>query len=192
MFVMRYSSKSNFTQTRIKRGQQNTNKLNHLKRFCLLLDLPWHYGFSCASSNHETACMRNHISCKQRVSRQCAKVCDISDCLDLWKKSCIDCMPRVFHQNVASCVSWDNQHGCMNRCTGHSWNSSPLNVLKYGVWVRHLLWRKRYTGCKEMVFPRNEWAGASWDFLPLYRNSRTACNYKAFLLNGFACAASEW
>ena len=53
-------------------SEVNRTQINWIKRFCLLLDLPWNYGFSCGSSNHETACMKNCISCKQRVSRRCA------------------------------------------------------------------------------------------------------------------------
>ena len=117
------------------------------KSIICLVSMPHFYAFSCGSSNHETACLRNRIFGKQRVSRQCAKVCDTSDCLNPCKKSCTDCMQRVFLQNAAACVSWDDQLGCLNSCTGHTWNASPLNVLTCAVWGYLFFQKKRCTGC---------------------------------------------
>ena len=42
-------------------------------------------------------------------------------------------------------------------------------------------------GCIERAFPRNEWACAFWEYVPLWRNICTLCNCKAFLQSGFAC-----
>ena len=45
-------------------------------------------------SNHGTACMNFCISCKQKVSHQRGKACDISVCLSACKRSCTDCRQR--------------------------------------------------------------------------------------------------
>ena len=62
-------------------------------------------------------------------------------------------------------------------------------MLSCDVWGEHLVWRKKCTGSNEMVFPLNEWTGASWGNVLLNRNSRTACNYKVFLLNEWGRAS---
>ena len=90
----------------------------------------------------------------------------------------------VFHLNVWACVSWDNQLRCMNSCTDHRWNASPLHaVLTCAVWGDSFVWRMTYTECNLMLFPLSEWERASWGNLPLCRNSRTVCNYTAYLLS---------
>ena len=149
--------------------------------------MPQIFAFSCVSSNYRTVCMRNRICYKLRASRQCEKFCDTLDCLSFYMRNCTDCVQRVFHQYAASCESSDYQHGCMNSCTDHSWNASPLNVLTYAVWGKPLLKRKWYTGCNEIFSLLNDWACAFWDCLLLCRRSHTVCNDKAFHLNGFAC-----
>ena len=89
--------------------------------------------------------MSNRISCKQRVSHQCVKVYDTSNCLNSCKRSCTGCMKRVFHQYAAACVSWDYHLGWMNNCTDHNWNAFPPNVLTCAIWGDHLFCRNRCT-----------------------------------------------
>ena len=91
--------------------------------------MPKKDAFSCASSNEKAVCTCNCISCKQRASHLCVRAYESSDCLKLCKLSCTYCIQTVFLQYAAACVSLDFQHCCMNSCTGHSWNASPLNVL---------------------------------------------------------------
>ena len=89
-----------------------------------------------------------------------------------------------FYLNVWACVIWDNQLRRMNSCTDHRWNASPLNaVLTCVVWGDSFVWRMTYTECNLMLFPLSEWEHASWGNLPLCRNSRTVCNYTAYLLS---------
>ena len=156
--------------------------------------MPWMCAFSCDSSIHEPACMRNRISCKQRVSFQCVRVCDNSGCLSFGQRNCISCkqwvscqcgkvwdisdhlnsckkncteyMQRVFHQNAAAYVSWEFQHSSIKGRTCHSSNGFPLNELTGALWGHPFLHRKRCTGCGEIVFLLNECV-----IFPLYPHS---------------------
>ena len=56
-------------------------------------------------STHETVCKFNYILCERKASRQCEKTGDTLDCFDICKRSCPDCMQRVFRQCAAACVS---------------------------------------------------------------------------------------
>ena len=114
--------------------------------------MPKKDAFSCASLNEEAVCTCNCISWKQRASHLCVRAYESSDCLKLCKLSCTDCIQTVFLQKAAACVSSDYQHCCMNYCTGHSWNASPLNVLSCAVGGDHLLCRNRGMNCNRMVF----------------------------------------
>ena len=60
---------------------------------------------SCVCSTHETVCKFNYILCERKASRQCEKTGDTLDCFDICKRSCTDCMQRVFRQCAAACVS---------------------------------------------------------------------------------------
>ena len=138
--------------------QINSAPFSH---FCLFLQQPRIYVFSCASSVYFFVYSSNRIHCKQRASHRSAKVCDILECLKFYMKNCTDCMQRAFLQNVAACDCWDYQPGCMSRCTGHNWNASPLSVLTCAVWGYHFLCKNMYTGCNETVFPLSEWTCAA-------------------------------
>ena len=99
------------------RSMTHNNNLIHLTLFCSLLHSPWECDFSCASSNHETLCMRIRTCCKQRVSGQCARACDISDRSYLDKRNCIYCKQRVSHQFAKVCDSSECLNPCKKSCT---------------------------------------------------------------------------
>ena len=123
-----------------------------------LVLMPRMYAVSCASATQRSACMHNRIACKLRVSGQCGKACEFSECLIGCKRDCTDYMQTFFSQECFR----------MNGCTDHSWNASPLNMLTYAAWSDPFVKRKWYS---KWLFQlngfRKKYIGGNWTVLPL-------------------------
>ena len=121
-----------------------------------LVLMPRMYAVSCASATQRSACMHNRIACKQRVSGQCGKACEFSDCLIGCKRNCTDYMHTFFLRNA---FAW-----MVALITAET----PLNVLTYAVWSDPFVKRKWYS---KWLFQlngfRKKYIGGNWTVLPL-------------------------
>ena len=105
----------------------------------------------CVCSTHETVCKFNYILCERKASRQCEKTGDTLDCFDICKRSCTDCMQRVFASVLPhvflewACAPWDHLAVCrVGRTTCNLFSCKTILTLNRTRGTVKSLWIKKH------------------------------------------------